>query len=169
MVQTEKMEIYIQLTVDSSFTAAYTGSGVKANWAFVVLSSSKTGCIYYYNGVEQTDATISDAAKSAGPGSSSEFTFVSSGTNFSGYEAGSRTYSISLYTSIVDSSPRTLSGSVDLYANKGTEGTNGGEGSIPNKDGDDGDDGTDGADKLWVLNFSDGDSISAPIVSSTDQ
>ncbi len=160
--------IFIKLTVDSSFTAANTGSGTKANWACVVLSSSKTGCIYYYNGVEQLDGSISDAAASAGPGTSSEYTFVTSGTTFSGYAAGSRTYSIQLYTSTTDSAVRSLSGTVNLSANAGTAGTAGGSGSIPMKDGDDGVNGADGADKLWALNFSDGDSISAPTTSSTD-
>ena len=106
-------------TTDSSITLVTYGC--------VVLSSSSTACLYYYNGTEQLDGQVSTDAASAGPGSDG-YTYVADGATISDLEGGSRTYTFSktsYQNGSVSGTPVTYSGELDLYANKGSGGSAG--------------------------------------------
>lgn len=117
-------KVNIRLDLYSGLQSASTDSAVTSvNWACIVLTSTETACMYYYNGVAQVDGSISSAAASAGPGTDG-FTFVESGTIIENIEAGVHSYTVS-FTEYRNGStfgtPTSNSGELDLYANKGED------------------------------------------------
>ena len=131
-------KINVTLNLNDSLTGGPSGSqGTTIAWGCLVMSDSETYCVYYYNGEAQVDGSISDAAASAGPGTSG-FKFVANGTKVTGYEGGPREYYVkqaSYLNGSETATPYDGSGTVDLYSNAGK------------------DDGADGADINWVVTF----------------
>lgn len=137
----EEGKVIITLNTDHLFPQTPTQLfETTLSWGCLVISESKTACIYYYNGVLQTDSTITDTAKSFGPGTDG-FTFVGHNEAFSDLEGGTRTWSQLVYNSLTSPSTTPTTGTIDFPANEGEKG------AFPAQDGD------DGEDSVYTLRF----------------
>ncbi|MDX2470897.1 MAG: hypothetical protein QNL04_10025 [SAR324 cluster bacterium] len=87
--------VTILLKVNNTFADSSTDTDNPIiNWACVVLSTSKTACIYYYNGTLQTRSNISSSGGwTYAPGTSYEYDYVGPGATYLQITGGDHDFS----------------------------------------------------------------------------